>query len=60
MATNIKQYEILIENALYLAEDTGSEKVFLFMNSDSSCNTLLTEEHRRSNKIVLVHLKIKN
>lgn len=49
-----RQYEILIENALYLAEDIGCEKVFLFMNSDGSCSTLLTDEHRQSNKIVLV------
>ena len=49
-----EQADILINNALRLSRDTKSEKVFLFLNSDLACRTLLKPEFAGDEKIVLV------
>ncbi len=49
-----KQKSILIKNALCLLEDSESDKVFLFLNSDQTCNTLPELECVLNEKIVLV------
>lgn len=49
-----KQARILVKNALRLAEDTASHKVFLFLNSGSSCLDLLDTDTVQNNKIVLI------
>lgn len=48
------QESILIANALQLAKDSGSDKVFLFLNSEQSCRALSTIESVRDASIVLV------
>lgn len=48
------QANILIKNALQLARDTASDKVFLFLNSDQSCQTLLDIDIVQNDEIVLV------
>ncbi len=49
-----QQGNILIQNALRLCRDTGSDKVFLFLNSDQTCRTLSEVESVQDEKIVLV------
>jgi hypothetical protein len=48
------QANILIKNALQLARDTASDKVFLFVNSDQSCQSLLDIDIVLNDEIVLV------
>lgn len=40
-----QQGNILIQNALRLCRDTESDKVFLFLNSDHACRTLIEVEY---------------
>jgi len=49
-----KQANILIKNALLLAEDTSCEKVFLFINSEQVCKTLIDIESVNDKRIVFV------
>lgn len=49
-----EQGNILIRNALRLCDDTKSDKVFLFLNSDQTCRTLTEIESVQNEKIVLV------
>ncbi len=49
-----QQVTILIQNALRLCRDTESNNVFLFLNSDQACRTLLEAETVQNKKIVLV------
>ncbi len=55
-----KQYAILLRNAMKLSEDIGSDKVFLFMNSDDGCRSLLNAAHLQSENIVRILPKDKN
>ncbi len=49
-----QQGNILIRNALRLCRDTESDKVFLFLNSDQTCRTLIEVESVQDEKIMLV------
>lgn len=49
-----QQGNIVIQNALRLCTDTESDKVFLFLNSDQACRTLVEVESVQDEKIVLV------
>lgn len=55
-----EQHKLLLENALRLAEDIGSDKVFLFMNSDKGCKNLLESASFDQQKIVIILPKNKN
>lgn len=48
------QAHILIENALRLAGDTASDKVFLFLNSEQGCKELLHNSSLHDEKVVLI------
>ena len=52
--TDHAQAEILINNALRLSHDTGSDKVFLFLNSGEACRFLQESAFAGSDRIVLV------
>ena len=49
-----KQADILIKNALQLAEDTSCEKVFLFMNSQRVCKTLIDIDAVNDERVVFI------
>ncbi|MCB2182777.1 MAG: diadenylate cyclase [Desulfobulbaceae bacterium] len=49
-----QQANILTRNALRLCRDTESNKVFLFLNSDHACETLIETESVQDERIVLV------
>lgn len=49
-----EQENIVITNALRLARDTASDKVFLFLNSEQSCKALVSIEAVTDESIVLV------
>ena len=53
-----KQANILIKNALLLAEDTSCEKVFLFINSEQVCKTLIDIESVNDKRIVKIAKEI--
>lgn len=45
---------VIVENALRLSEDTGSDKVFLFLNSEQGLNDFLQSPFADRDQIVLV------
>ena len=49
-----EQANILIANALRLARETASDKVFLFLNSEQSCKAFSNIEPVKDESIVLV------
>jgi hypothetical protein len=49
-----EQANILINNALLLAENTSCEKVFLFINSEHVCKTLIDIESVNDERIVFI------
>lgn len=49
-----EQAAILINNALQIARDTASDKVFLFLNSEQSCRTFSKIDSIKDEAIVLV------
>ncbi len=49
-----EQGTILIEKALQLARDTGSDKVFLFLNSEQACKAFSNNGTATDEKVVLV------
>lgn len=51
---NQEQANILITNALRLANDTACDKVFLFLNSEQYCKTLSEVSSVKDEKIALV------
>jgi len=51
---NQGQANILITNALRLAEDTLCEKVFLFLNSEQTCKVLVDIESAKDERIVFI------
>jgi diadenylate cyclase len=51
---NQGQANILITNALRLAEDTLCEKVFLFLNSEQACKVLVDIESVKDERIVFI------
>jgi diadenylate cyclase len=51
---NQGQANILITNALRLAEDTLCEKVFLFLNSEQACKVLVDIESAKDERIVFI------
>ncbi len=51
---NQGQANILIANALRLAEDTLCEKVFLFLNSEQTCEVLADIDSVKDKRIVLI------
>ena len=51
---NQGQANILITNALRLAEDTLCEKVFLFLNSEQTCKVLVDIESVKDERIVFI------
>ena len=55
MAMNtIEQANILINNALKLAEDTSCEKVFLFINSENVCKKLVHIDSVHDERVVFI------
>jgi diadenylate cyclase len=55
-----EQASVLISNALQIAKDTGSDKVFLFLNSEQSCRTLNKIDSLKDETIVLIVPKNQN
>lgn len=51
---NQGQANILITNALRLAEETLCEKVFLFLNSEQTCKVLVDIESAKDERIVFI------
>lgn len=49
-----EQANILIKNALLLAEDTSCEKVFLFINSEQVCNLLVDIDSVNDERVVFI------
>ena len=49
-----EQANILIKNALVLAEDTSCAKVFLFLNSEQACKALSDIDSVKDEKIVII------
>lgn len=49
-----EQANILIKNALLLAEDTSCDKVFLFLNSEQTCKALSDIDSVKDERIVLI------
>jgi hypothetical protein len=49
-----EQANILIKNALLLAEDTSCEKVFLFINSEQVCKQIIDIESVNDERVVFV------
>ncbi len=49
-----EQANILVQNALRLARETNSAKVFLFLNSEQSCKAIHTINHIEDELIVLI------
>lgn len=49
-----EQGNIIIENALRLAGDTSSDKVFLFLNSEQACKEFSNNEYVVDEKVVLI------
>ena len=47
-----KQAKILIKNALQLAEDTSCEKVFLFLNTEQVCKSLIDIDSVNDDRVV--------
>ena len=54
------QYKKLFQNALRLCEDTGSDKVFLFLDSSEGTLANQLEEYLENEKVVQVLPKDKN
>lgn len=57
------QRSTIIENALHIAQETGSRCIFLFLNTAQSCNWFLKTGHHKKGNIILVipkELKIKD
>ena len=50
----IEQANILINNALMLAEDTSCEKVFLFINSENVCKKLIDIASVHDERVVFI------
>lgn len=55
-----QQAYILIKNALQLASDTASDKVFLFLNSEAACKAFSSNNHELDDRVVLILPKDKN
>lgn len=55
-----EQASILINNALQIAKDTASDKVFLFLNSEQSCRAVSAINSIKDDAIVLVIPKNQN